>query len=179
MSKKTNSLLLRYGFNVFWSSSICNPNLEYRNLLFLNLLTFFFKLFNFQILKIQYTLQNIWVYVYSYKERHKFLNRYILHLEKFLLTKYFLRTTYGFKFIKKSKLSSKIKKGKRKILFIFFILFFLVWKILILKWFIFLKYFKLLFFKKIYLLSFIFNLNNKKIKHFFLKKKKYLNFKFF
>ncbi len=138
MSKKTNSLLLRYGLNVFWSSSISNPNLEYRMVVFFNLLTFFFKYFNLQILKIQHNLQQIFIYVYPYKERTNFLVRYILYFEKSLLTKYFLRTVYGLQVLKKTKVILKLKQKEilskeKKIRSYSFSLFFLIFKILILK----------------------------------------------
>ena len=75
-------------------------------------MTFFFKYFNFQILKIQNNLEKICIYVYPYKEKVSVLVRYILYFEKTLLTKYFLRTVYGLKTIKKTKLFLKLKKNE-------------------------------------------------------------------
>lgn len=107
-------------------------------IVFLNLLTFFFKYFNFQILKIQNNLEHIFIYVYPYKERINFLVRYILYFEKSLLTKYILRAVYGLKIIKKTKMFLKLKKKdmvkkEKKIICFSYILFFLILKILILK----------------------------------------------
>lgn len=98
----------------------------------------FFKYFNFQILKIQNNLQRISIYVYPYKAKISFLSRYILYFEKTCITKYFLRTIYGLKTIKKIKFFFKLKKKEninreKKIICFSFILFFLIIKILILK----------------------------------------------
>lgn len=101
-------------------------------------MTFFFKYFNFQIIRIQHSITHIYIYVYPYKQRVNFLIRYILYYEKSLLTKYFLRTVYGVTITKKTKLKFKknrteIKAKEKKILFFAFSLFFLVFKMLILK----------------------------------------------
>lgn len=174
MAKKTNSLLLRYGINIFWSSSISNPNLEYRIVVFFNLLTFMFKYFNFQILKIQNNLKQLYIYIFPYKERFNFLIRYILYFEKSLLTKYFFRVVYGIKIRKQTKSLFKINKKKEKrVAIFFFTLGFLVFKILILKWLLFLKKFKILIIKKIYLLSFNFYFSDTLTLQGFVVKKKF------
>jgi hypothetical protein len=93
-----------------------------------------FKYFNFQILKIQNNLKQLYIYIFPYKERFNFLIRYILYFEKSLLTKYFFRVVYGMKIRKQTKILFKINKKKEKrIVTFFFTLVFLVLKILILK----------------------------------------------
>lgn len=101
-------------------------------------MTIFFKYFSFKILKIQNSLQGISIYVYPIKDRVNFLIRYVLYYEKSLLTKYFLRTIYGIKILKKQTLFLKIqmnkKKGQEKKLILFSSsLLLLIFKILILK----------------------------------------------
>ena len=106
MSKVTNSILLRYGINHFWSSSL--NNITSFNF-FLQLQSFFpiyLKNYFFNILKIHYTPLSICIYIYYFKEdRYSFLYKFLklkkIILNKLLLRKYYSLFSYKKDYIKK------------------------------------------------------------------------------
>lgn len=114
MSRETNSMLLRYGINTFWSNSISSPKLLYIND---NLNPFFnliLKNYFLQPLKIQYKFNSIYLYVFFYKEeRLSFLDKFLtlnkLELSRLLLRKnYSNNTIKNINIIKKKKISLKL-----------------------------------------------------------------------
>lgn len=135
------------------------------------MLTFFFKNYNFKILKTQHFLKKIYIYVFPYKTRLNSLLQYILYFEKFLITKYFLRCVYGVTIIKNIKPTIKNKNKEPKINKCMFFLFYFTIKVLILKRLIGLKTIQSLDCKKIYLLSENNIFLNFKGNQIFLKKK--------
>ena len=109
MSRETNSLLLRYGINVFWSSSLSNPSIYSLNFQFNSLFNLILRNFFFRALKIQYTQNVISLYLFYFKEdRFSFLFKF-LKLKKIIITSLITRRLYSFRLYKKFK-KFKLKK---------------------------------------------------------------------
>lgn len=95
MSRETNSLLLRYNINKFWSSSLNIAKLQYANFLYEQLLLFVLSNCFLQVLKIQYNLKIINIYVFHFKyDRFNFFYKY-LKIKKNFSTKLKNRINYG------------------------------------------------------------------------------------
>lgn len=79
MSRETNSILLRYGINTFWSSSISTSRSLYSNLQLNSFFDLFLINFFFRPLKIQYSINLIIVYLFYFKnDKLSFLKKYFL-----------------------------------------------------------------------------------------------------
>ena len=96
MSRETNTLLLRYGLNTFWSKYLSLPKFSYLNLQFNS----FFKLFlqNYFLIpiKIEYFLDLILLYVFSFNEdRYSFIYKF-LKFKKLTIKKLSYRKFIGF-----------------------------------------------------------------------------------
>ena len=156
MSRETNSILLRYNINKFWSSSLVIQKLQYINILYENLLYFVLSNLFLDILKIQYNFRFINIYIFYFKyDKFNFFYKY-LKIKKKLVTQLKSRLQYGLilKVIKPLK-NKKYNKWK----YFFNLLFLSAKKLLVIVnykllsnfFFTFLKEKKLFFFNKKYI----------------------------
>lgn len=98
MSRETNSLLLRYGINIFWSSSLFFPQNFFLTLQLNSFFGLVLRNYFFSTLKIQYISNFIILYVFYYKEeRFSFIFKF-LKLANIQVTKLVLRKNYSLKF---------------------------------------------------------------------------------
>lgn len=96
MSRVTNSVLLRYGINTFWSSWRLSLNSVNSSLQLNVFFSLFLRNYFFRVLKIQYTRVNILIYVFYLREdKFSFLYKY-LNLNKILINNLQKRKNYGF-----------------------------------------------------------------------------------
>lgn len=108
MSRETNSLLLRYGLNTFWSKYLSIPNLGFLNLQFNSFFSLYLQNYFLVPLKIQYFTNLILLYVFYFnQEGYSFIYKF-LKLKKIIITKLFYRKFYGLNL-----------KGKKKLFHIF------------------------------------------------------------
>lgn len=113
MSRVTNSILLRFGITLFWSSSLFKNKTKHSFLTLNSLLILVLKNYFLQIIKTQYLMDNIILYVLKFNnEKFSLLDKY-LSLQKNKFDNVMYRKIYSVKYLfskKQKKPISILKK---------------------------------------------------------------------
>jgi len=99
MSRVTNSILLRFGITLFWSSSLFKNKTKHSFLTLNSLLTLVLKNYFLQIIKTQYLIDDIILYVLKFNnEKLSLLDKY-LSLQKNKINNVIYRKIYSVKYL--------------------------------------------------------------------------------
>ena len=97
MSRETNSLLLRYGINTFWSTSLFFPKLFSTKLQLISFLKLLLSNYFFSTLKIQYITTLLILYLFYYKnDRFSYIYKF-LKITNISITQLIFRKFFSFK----------------------------------------------------------------------------------
>lgn len=107
MSRETNSILLRYSMNTFWSNSISSDRKLYSFQQYESFLNLFLKNYFLKKLKVQYKINLIHVYIFYYKEEKLSFNAKWINWRKLQINQIDLRKNYNITYTKSKKKYSR------------------------------------------------------------------------